>query len=86
MLSTVPLSDRSEETVGVGMGLYSDRSRWGRLYHHGGGGPGYELSATVYPDTPIGRVSIAVFVNNSRGPRARDCEATIVSDAIERHL
>ena len=86
MLSTIPLSERPEETVGVGMGLYSDRSRWDRLYHHGGGGPGYDLSATVYPDTPMGRVSIAVFVNSSSGPRARDVEATLVSDVIERHL
>ena len=86
MLTLVPLSDRPEETVGVGMGLYADRSRWGRLYHHGGGGPGYDLSATVYPDTAIGRVSIAVFVSSSCGRLARDCEAALLVDVIDRRL
>jgi hypothetical protein len=85
MLEVVPLSDRPEETVGAGMGLYADRSRWGLHYHHGGGGPGYNLSATVYPDTAVGRVSIAVFVNSSSGLLARDREAALLADVIDRH-
>ena len=39
---------------------------------------GYELSATVYPDTRLGRVSIAIFVSSSTGSRARDCEASLL--------
>jgi D-alanyl-D-alanine carboxypeptidase len=87
MLTLVPLSQAPDETIGVGMGVYSDRaSRWGRNYHHGGGGPGYDLAATVYPDTPLGRISIAVFVNSSGGPQARDCEAVLVARLLDQTL
>lgn len=80
MLALVPLSRKPDESIGVGMGMYSDRaSRWGRNYGHGGGGPGYDLSATVYPDTPLGRVSIAVFIDTSRGPSAREHESTLLT-------
>jgi D-alanyl-D-alanine carboxypeptidase len=84
MLTMAPLSDEPDEIHTVGMGLYEDRpSRRGRNYHHGGGGPGYDLGATVYPDTPLGRVSIAVFVNSSCGPRANDCEATLLAQLLD---
>jgi hypothetical protein len=33
----------------------------------------------VYPDTPLGRVSIAVFVNSSCGPRAEDIKAALLA-------
>jgi D-alanyl-D-alanine carboxypeptidase len=82
MLMLVPLPGPQESgmVIGGGMGIYSDRAdRHGRNYHHGGGGPGYDLGATVYPDTPLGCVSIAVFVNSSCGPRAGDCEATLLA-------
>jgi D-alanyl-D-alanine carboxypeptidase len=76
MLTLAPLSDEPDESIGVGLGVYCDQaSRWGRNYHHGGGGPGYDLAATVYPATPLGRVSIAVFVNTSCGPSASNPEA-----------
>jgi D-alanyl-D-alanine carboxypeptidase len=76
MLTLAPLSDEPDETIGGGLGVYCDQaSRWGRNYHHGGGGPGYDLAATVYPATPLGRVSIAVFVNTSCGPSASNPEA-----------
>ena len=52
--------------------------------HHGGGGPGYNLGATIYPDTPVGRVSIAVFVNSSCEPRADDCEATLIARLLDQ--
>ena len=62
------------------IGVYSDRaSRYGLNYHHVGGGPGYDLGATVYPETPLGRVSIAVFVTSSSGPRAQDREASVLA-------
>jgi D-alanyl-D-alanine carboxypeptidase len=84
MLTLVPLSREPDENLGGGMGVYSDRaSRWGRNYHHGGGGPGYDLAATVYPDTPLGRVSIAVFVNSSGGPRAVDREAPLMAQLLD---
>jgi len=67
-----------------GMGVYSDRlSRHGRNYHHGGRGPGYDLGATVYPGTSLGRVSIAVFVNSSGGPRAEDREALLLARLLD---
>ncbi len=84
MLTLVPLSGELHESIGCGMGVYSDRaSRRGRNYGHGGGGPGYDLGASVYPDTPRGRVSIAVFVNSSCGPRASDGEATLLARLLD---
>lgn len=84
MLTLVPLPGEPDESIGGGMGVYHDRaSRWGRNYHHGGSGPGYDLGATVYPDTPLGRVSIAVFVNSSCGPRAKDCEAALLARLLD---
>ena len=84
MLTLAPLSDHPNEIHSGGMGVYADGSSTrGRHYHHGGGGPGYDLDATVYPDTPIGRVSIAVFVNSSGGPRANDCEATLLARLLD---
>jgi hypothetical protein len=46
-------------------------------------GAGYDLGATVYPATPLGRVSIAVFVNSSYGPRATDREATLLEQLLD---
>jgi D-alanyl-D-alanine carboxypeptidase len=87
MLTLAPLSDEPDEIHSGGMGVYADRSSGrGRNYHHGGGGPGYDLSATVYPDTPLGRISIAVFVNSSCGPRANDCEATLLGRLLDQNL
>jgi D-alanyl-D-alanine carboxypeptidase len=84
-LTLAPLSDQRDEIHSGGMGVYADRSsRRGQNYHHGGGGPGYDLGATVYPDTPIGRVSIAVFVNSSCGPRADDCESTLLARLLDQ--
>jgi D-alanyl-D-alanine carboxypeptidase len=83
MLTLVPLSRKPDESMGVAMGAYSDRSsRWGRNYGHGGGGPGYNLDATVYPDTPLGCLSIAVFVNSSRSPRAMDREVELIAGLL----
>jgi D-alanyl-D-alanine carboxypeptidase len=84
MLTLVPISNEPDESIGGGMGVYCDHaSRWGRNYHHGGGGPGYDLGATVYPATPLGRVSIAVFVNTSV-VHATNREATLLEQLLER--
>jgi D-alanyl-D-alanine carboxypeptidase len=85
MLTLAPLSDQPDEIHSGGMGVYADRSsRRGQNYHHGGGGPGYDLGATVYTDTPLGRVSIAVFVNSSCGPRADNCEETLLARLLDQ--
>jgi D-alanyl-D-alanine carboxypeptidase len=87
MLTLAPQSAEPDEIHSGGMGVYTDRSsRRGRNYHHGGGGPGYNLGATVYPDTPLGRVSIAVFVNSSCGPQAEDCEATLLAHVLDQGM
>jgi len=84
MLTLAPLSDQPDEIHSGGMGVYADRSSTrGRHYHHGGGGPGYQLGATVYTDTPLGRVAIAVFVNSSCGPRADECEEMLLARWLE---
>jgi D-alanyl-D-alanine carboxypeptidase len=85
MLTLAPLSDQPDEIHAGGMGVYADHSsKRGQNYHHGGGGPGYELRATLYTDTPIGRVSIAVFVNSSCGSRAADREETLLARVIDQ--
>ena len=86
MLTLVPLPGSQENGMVIegGMGVYSNRaSRYGPNYHHGGGGPGYDLGATVYPETPQGCVSIAVFVNSSCGPRAEDREASLLAQLLD---
>jgi D-alanyl-D-alanine carboxypeptidase len=77
MLTMVPVPDVGPPVVAprYGLGIHSDAgSLLGRNVGHGGGGPGYSLSATVYPETPFGRMAIAVGVTASRGPQADDCE------------
>jgi D-alanyl-D-alanine carboxypeptidase len=84
MLTLTPLSEQPDENHSGGMGVYEDNlSGRGRNYHHGGGGPGYNLGATVYPDTPLGRVAIAVFINNSSSPRAADYEASLLARLLD---
>jgi D-alanyl-D-alanine carboxypeptidase len=81
MLNMVPVPGAEPPVVTpmYGLGIHSDRgSPLGRNFGHGGGGPGYSLSATVYPDTPLGRVTMAVGVTASRGPGADDCERTLM--------
>jgi D-alanyl-D-alanine carboxypeptidase len=81
MLTPVPLTGLREAPMVIdgGMGLFSNAaSPYGRNYGHGGGGPGYDLTADIYPDASSGRVAIAVFVDTSGGPRAADLEDAVV--------
>jgi D-alanyl-D-alanine carboxypeptidase len=80
-LTLVPLPGLREPPMVIdgGMGLFSNTaSPFGRNYGHGGGGPGYDLTADIYPDASGGRLAIAVFVDTSGGPRARDLENGVV--------
>jgi len=86
MLTLVPLPGEhgAGTAIAGGLGVYSDQaSRRGRNYSHGGGGPGYDLDVTVFADTPIGRVSIAVFVSSSVGQRARDINAALLAQLLD---
>jgi D-alanyl-D-alanine carboxypeptidase len=77
MLTLVPLSGLQEPPMAIdgGMGLFSNAaSPYGWNYGHGGGGPGYDLTAGVYLDASGGHVAVAVFVDTSSGPRAGDLE------------
>jgi D-alanyl-D-alanine carboxypeptidase len=81
MLTLVPLPGLREPPMVIdgGMGVFSNAaSPYGRNYGHGGGGPGYDLTAGIYPDASGGRVAIAVFVDRSGGPRAADLEDAVV--------
>ena len=81
MLTLVPLPGLREPPMVIdgGMGLFSNAaSPFGRNYGHGGGGPGYDLSADIYPDVRGGRLAIAVAVDTSGGQRARDLENGVV--------
>jgi D-alanyl-D-alanine carboxypeptidase len=84
MLHMRTLSDDASDVHSSGMGLFSDRlSRGGPNYQHLGGGPGYNGAAIVCPDTSLGRLSIAVFVNSSCGARALDRQIAIVNQLLE---
>jgi D-alanyl-D-alanine carboxypeptidase len=77
MFTLVPLppDTGAPPSIGAGMGLYCDSaSKYGRNYHHAGGGPGYSTSATIYPDMTRGRVAIAVVLDSSEGRQAREFE------------
>jgi len=81
MLTLVPLPGLREPPMVIdgGMGLFSNAaSPHGRNYGHGGGGPGYDLASVIYPDTGIGRLAIAVFVDTSGGSRAGDLESAVI--------
>jgi D-alanyl-D-alanine carboxypeptidase len=81
MLTLVPLPGLREPPMVIdgGMGLFSNAaSPFGGNYGHGGGGPGYDLTAAIYPDANGGRLAIAVFLDTSGGPRARDLENGVV--------
>ena len=85
MLALVPLPGLQDGSMAIhgGMGVYSDlASGRGRNYGHGGGGPGYDVDASVYPETSLGRVSIAVFVNRSGGSRARSSVESLLTQLL----
>jgi D-alanyl-D-alanine carboxypeptidase len=88
MLTLVPMdaSPTDISSIRAGMGIYCDESTpFGPAYHHGGGGPGYDISVTTYPDHPLGRVTIAVIVNSSTSPgAARNHEATVIRQLTSR--
>jgi D-alanyl-D-alanine carboxypeptidase len=67
MLRGTPLPDTDlAYGMGIGSGLLSkDLANYG----HGGGGPGYNLEASIFPETPRGRIAMAVFVNGSAAER-----------------
>ena len=82
-LTPLPGDNIPPVTPAFGMGIFSDlASPHGRNYGHGGGGPGYDLDIVVLPDGPIGRVTVAAFVNSSCGPAARDCVAALLAEFL----
>jgi D-alanyl-D-alanine carboxypeptidase len=86
MLTLVPLPGLREPPMMIdgGMGLFSNAaSPFGRNYGHGGGGPGYDLTADIYPNASGGSLAVAVFVDTSGGPRARDLEYAVVGHFLD---
>jgi D-alanyl-D-alanine carboxypeptidase len=70
-LTRVPGSHPPAVTPSYGMGIMADPDGpFGPSYGHGGGGPGYSLCAAILPRSPQGRLSVAVFCNNSLGADA----------------
>jgi D-alanyl-D-alanine carboxypeptidase len=81
MLVLVPLPELQEPpfVIGAGMGLFSNAaSPYGRNFGHRGGGPGYDVTAVIYPDAAVGRLTAAVFVDTSSGPKAADLESALM--------
>jgi D-alanyl-D-alanine carboxypeptidase len=66
-------------TPSYGMGIMGDPDdSHGPSYGHGGGGPGYATVASIWPDSPQGRVSAAVFcVTNSDVDLGRAVDALL---------
>lgn len=82
MLTLVPLPGLRTPPMVIdgGMGLFTNAaSPYGPNYGNGGSGPGYDLTADIYPDASGRRVAIAVFVDTSCGPRARDLQGAVVA-------
>jgi D-alanyl-D-alanine carboxypeptidase len=72
-LVRVPGAHPPAVTPSYGMGIMADPDGpFGSSYAHGGGGPGYSLFAEILPHAPKGRLSVAVFCNNSLGADARE--------------
>ena len=70
-LTRVPGSHPPAVTPSYGMGIMADPDGLlGPSYGHGGGGPGYSLSAAILPRAPQGRLSVAVFCSTSLGADA----------------
>ena len=71
-LVRVPGSHPPAVTPSYGIGIMADPDGpFGSSYAHGGSGPGYSLFAEIVPDARRGRLSVAVFCNNSLGADAR---------------
>ena len=65
-LVRVPGTHPPAVTPSYGMGIMADPDGlFGPSYGHGGAGPGYNLFASILPQWSKGRVSVAVFCNNS---------------------
>jgi D-alanyl-D-alanine carboxypeptidase len=85
MLTLVPLPGLRQRPMVIdpGLGLFSNAtSPYGRHYGHAGGGPGYDLTAGIYPEASGGRLAVAVFVDTSGGPRAGDLEHAVVGAVL----
>ena len=85
MPTFVPLSGLRERPMVIegGLGLFSNAaSLYGANYGHGGGGPGYDLTADIHPEAGVGRVAIAVFVDTSGVPRAADLQSAVVGHVL----
>jgi D-alanyl-D-alanine carboxypeptidase len=78
-LVRVPGSHPPGITPSYGLGIMADPDGLlGSSYGHGGGGPGYSLSASILPRSAAGRLSIAVFCNSSLGPNAQAGERELL--------
>jgi D-alanyl-D-alanine carboxypeptidase len=65
-LVRVPGTHPPAVTPSYGMGIMADPDGlFGPSYGRGGGGPGYSLFASILPQWSKGRLSVAVFCNNS---------------------
>ena len=71
-------------TPSSGMGIFGDPDcPTGPSYGNGGGGPGYNLNASIIPRSSRGRVAMAVFCNSSYGLGAQDAERGLVRLVLE---
>jgi D-alanyl-D-alanine carboxypeptidase len=82
-LVRVPGNHPPAVSPSCGMGILGDPdSPLGACYGHGGGGPGYNLNATVMLSSKLGRVAIAVFANTSSGASAQQIEMKLIQHLL----
>jgi D-alanyl-D-alanine carboxypeptidase len=75
----VPGSQPPARTPSCGLGPMADPDGpFGLSYGHGGGGPGYSLSACILPGSTAGRLSVASFCNSSVGLAVRAGEYALL--------
>ena len=79
----VPGTHPPSVTPSCGMGILADPDGpFGASFGHGGGGPGYSLSASILPRAANGRLSIALFCNSSAGVDAKTGEQAMLRVAV----
>ena len=89
MLTMVRLPGHHPPSVSPssGMGIFGDPDGpWGAGYGHGGGGPGYNLDASIIPRFSRGRLVMAVFCNSSYGQSTQDAGRGLLNALLKGTL
>ena len=86
-LVRVPGNHPPAVSPGYGLGIMGDPDgALGASYGHGGGGPGYQASASILPWQDAGRLCVAVFCNTSAVSGLPELERNLLGKAVGARL